>query len=598
MAATSVGNLRINLTAFTGKFTTSMRSAGKTVGLFAGTVKKSSTALVGMVGPLLGVAAAALAVRKAFGSAEGFTQSMQQSLAIMGDVSREMRDKMEGAARAIAKTTKFSAAEAAKAYFFLASAGLDAKQSIEALPAVAAFAQAGMFDLSTATDLLTDAQSALGLTSKDAQENLMGMKRVSDVLVKANTLANASVQQFSEALTTKAGAALKIVNKDVEEGVAVLAAFADQGVKSSEAGTALNIVLRDLQTKALLNAEAFKAAGITVFDASGKMQNMADIVRDIEMKLDGASDATKKLTLLNLGFSDKSVIFIQTLIGMSEKIRDYEKALRSSAGATDEVADTILTPWQKAWNKFKAVLEAFAIDVGAPLLELLSEMVGGLTAVLGALAPVIKGIGELVKGVGKVFSAVTGIVKDFAAGIASAGNTLTGFLGGGGGTDKQNQLFLKILTGDAKALKELLSPTQPSADGVAGGLFGLGVAFNVMGIQLMQIRKEAQLTGTALHMALFPDDPTFKLPGFGTNNQFTMAAFDPSTPRGGLFVSAAPATGGAAATLQPALAKFSREANSVIVKGRADPALRIAEQQVDLLEEIRDKIEPLDVVEL
>ena len=58
------------------------------------------------------------------------------------------------------------------------------------------------------------------------------MSRVSDVLVRANTLANATVQQFSTALTSKAGAALKSFNKDVEEGVAVLAAMADQGIKA------------------------------------------------------------------------------------------------------------------------------------------------------------------------------------------------------------------------------------------------------------------------------------------------------------------------------------------------------------------------------
>ncbi len=61
-------------------------------------------------------------------------------------------------------------------------------------------------------------QSALGLTVDNAEENLGNLTRVTDVLVKANTLANATVQQFSEALTNKAGAALRILNKDVEEG--------------------------------------------------------------------------------------------------------------------------------------------------------------------------------------------------------------------------------------------------------------------------------------------------------------------------------------------------------------------------------------------
>ena len=92
----------------------------------------------------------------------GFDDALNQSLAIMGDVSDAMRKDMAQAAKDVARETRFNATDAAESYFFLASAGLDAKQSIEALPQVAQFAQAGMFDMAQATDLLTDAQSALG----------------------------------------------------------------------------------------------------------------------------------------------------------------------------------------------------------------------------------------------------------------------------------------------------------------------------------------------------------------------------------------------------------------------------------------------------
>jgi len=204
---------------------------------------------------LLAVAAASAAI--AVASVREFAKfdgALVKSQAIMGDLTKAMEDDMADAARAVAKATTFSAEQAAESFFFLASAGLDAKSSIAALPSVAAFAQAGMFDMARATDLLTDAQSALGLTIKnDAVANMENMVKISDVLVRANTLANASVEQFSTALTTKAGAALKALGKDVEEGVAVLAAFADQGIKGELAGTQLGIVLRDLTTKAITN---------------------------------------------------------------------------------------------------------------------------------------------------------------------------------------------------------------------------------------------------------------------------------------------------------------------------------------------------------
>lgn len=187
-----------------------------------------------------------------FGS---FDAAMQQSISIMGDVDDVMRGRMIDTARQVARDLNISATSAAESYFFLASAGLDAEQSIAALPQVATFAKAGMFDMATATDLATDAQSALGLTVDDSAQNLGNLTRVTDVLVRGNQLANASVEQFSTALTNKAGAALRTVNKDVEEGVAVLAAFADQGVKGEDAGERLSIVLRDVTRAAQANRD-------------------------------------------------------------------------------------------------------------------------------------------------------------------------------------------------------------------------------------------------------------------------------------------------------------------------------------------------------
>lgn len=269
-----------------------------------------------------------------------FDDALNQSIAIMGDAGDALRTELADGAREVARTTTVSAAEAAESYFFLASAGLDAESALAALPTVARFAQAGMFDMATATDLATDAQSALGLAVRDdAVKNLENLTRVTDVLVQGNILANATVEQFSRSLTNRAGAALRLLNKDIEEGVAVLAAFADQGVKGEEAGTRLDIVLRDLQTSALENRDAFRQYGITVFDAGGNVRNVADILEDLERAFAGASDETKRATLLQLGFSDRSVASLLNLVGLSDQIRIYEAELRSAGGVTQEVAD-------------------------------------------------------------------------------------------------------------------------------------------------------------------------------------------------------------------------------------------------------------------
>jgi len=301
-----------------------------------------------------------------------FDAAMTQSTAIMGNVSQAMEQDMSNAAREVAKTTTFSAEEAARAYFYLASAGLDAEQSVAALPQVAQFAQAGMFDLSRATDLLTDAQSALGLTIRDdAQANMENMAQVADVLVKANTLANASVEQFSQSLTNKAGAALSVANKSIEEGVAVLAVFADQGVKGAEAGERLSVMLRDITRAGAANADEFAKLGLRVFDAEGNLRNMADVTAEFERVLGPMSDAQKAATLDTLGLTRSVADNIKLVLGSSEQMRDYQQSLEDAGGTTEDVAN-------KQLQTFSAQLQLVRSHIGDVFLTIGSRLVPAL----------------------------------------------------------------------------------------------------------------------------------------------------------------------------------------------------------------------------
>lgn len=296
-----------------------------------------------------------------------FEDAMAGSLAIMRNVSDVMRTDLELAARRAALVTTFSNKEAAESFFFLTSAGLDTAQSLAALPAVAQFAQAGLFNMAQATELLTDAQAALGLKTADAEENLLNMVRVSDVLTRANQIANATVEQFSLSLTTKTGARLKLLNKTVEEGVATLAAFADQGVKGALAGERLNIILRDLPEDAVRNAEAFRNWNIEVFDAQGNLKNMADIIQEFQNSLGGLSDAQKSAAFEQLGLNLRAQDGITLLFGLADRIRRYQNELENAGGATEEVATKQLDSLIKQAGLAAAKITDLSITLGAPL---------------------------------------------------------------------------------------------------------------------------------------------------------------------------------------------------------------------------------------
>jgi len=377
---------KIVLTGDTVALTTALRGAEASMrqsGVRLSAIGKTLSTRVTL--PIL---AMGVGVAKAFGD---FDSAMTQSIAIMGDVSDVLKNQMAEAAKDVARETTTSAKVAAEAFFFLASAGLDAEQSIAALPQVARFAQAGMFGMAQATDLATDAQSALGLSVQDAQQNLVNLTRVTDVLVKANTLANATVGQFSEALTREAGAALKTFQIDIEEGVAVLAAFADQGVKSQLAGTALARILRLMTSAAVKNKTELRKLNISIFDSQGKIRNLADIIEDMENAFIPMSDEMRTASLESIGFTAKVQGIILPLLGTSDAIREYEAALRDAAGITKEVADKQLEAFSAqmkiTWNNI--VLAAIALGE--------------------TLAPALLRVG--------------GFVRDFAMGVAATSNT-------------------------------------------------------------------------------------------------------------------------------------------------------------------------------
>lgn len=365
-----LGDMQVRLTADSTVFEKMIASAEKKLTAAADRLQAAGAKMTAAVTiPLTALGAASV---KAFAD---FDDAMTKSVSIMGKVSAEQRKELEDTARSISRSTATSAAKLAEGLQFLASAGLDVKQSMTALPVVERFATAGAFDLARATELLADSQSALGLASKDATQHMQNMVRVSDVLVQAGNISNGSQEQFATALTNKAGAALRLLNKDLEEGVAVLAAFADQGVKGESAGTALQIVLRDLQVAALGQPEAWSAFGMAVYDASGKMLPIADIVGQLESRFTKMSDAQKKQAAEMLGFQERSFASMQQLMGSSQKIREYEKALRSAGGATQEVANVQM----QSFSSQMAILKNNVVDVGISIGQVLVPWIQKLT---------------------------------------------------------------------------------------------------------------------------------------------------------------------------------------------------------------------------
>lgn len=367
-----------------------------------------------------------------------FDKAMTESTSIMGTLSDTMRNDLSNAAKEVGRTTTFSATEAAESIYYLSSSGLEANQVLGAMPKVAQFAMAGQFDLKEATEQLTDAQTALGLESDNTEEHLRNMTRVSDVLAEATKMANASTSEFAYALTNEAASSLKVHNKDVEEGVAVLGYFADEGLKGQAAGKALSIVLRDVARAADNNREEFAAMNIEVFDQEGNLKNLADIADEFTDALGGMSDEQRTAAMESMGLTRQVRAQILRMMDGGDKIREYEQRLRSAGGATQEVAENQIQNLSDQFSLLRSRINVAAIELGEALAPIITNTV--IPALISIIEYIENDLGptfaRLASAIGRYviapFFEATKFIFQFDAAMKALSLTITAFVSYGG----------------------------------------------------------------------------------------------------------------------------------------------------------------------
>lgn len=336
--------------SFGDKFGAALGTAGKVV---AGAVA-AGTAAVG------GFAAASVTAGASFDSA------MAQVAATMGTTVDQIGG-LRDFAQEMGSTTAFSASQAAEALNYMALAGYDADKSMEMLPGVLDLAAAGGIGLARASDMVTDAQSALGLSTEET-------KTMIDQMAKASSQSNTSVEQLGDAFLT-IGATARNVKGGTQELSTVLGVLADNGIKGSEGGTHLRNMLLSLQNPTDKGAAALDSLGVKVYDAEGNMRSMIDIVADMQKGLEGMDQASKD-TLLNGIFNKTDLASANALLGTSQqRFQELGAAIKDSDSAAKEMANTQLDNLSGDITLFKSALEGAQIAVSDQLTPTIRDFV-------------------------------------------------------------------------------------------------------------------------------------------------------------------------------------------------------------------------------
>ena len=283
-----------------------------------------------------------------------FDASMSQVAATMGKSVSEIQD-LRDFAQEMGATTAFSATQAADALNYMALAGYDSEKSMAMLPNVLNLASAGGMDLARASDMVTDAQSALGLTMDETTTMVDQMARTAS---KSNT----SVEQLGDAILT-IGATARSIKGGTTELNTILGALADNGIKGAEGGTHLRNILLALQNPTSDAAASLKKLGVSVYDADGNMRSTIDIIKDLQSGMEGMDQASKDAIISGI-FNKTDLAAVNALLNTSEgRFSELAESIDDCAGAAKQMADTQLDNLQGDITLFQSALEGLRISI-------------------------------------------------------------------------------------------------------------------------------------------------------------------------------------------------------------------------------------------
>lgn len=323
--------------------------------------------------------------KSAVEATQTFNASMSKTGALMGATEQEMT-QLRNAAKEYGASTQYSATQCSDALGYMALAGWNAKQSVSALPGVLNMAAASGMDLAQASDLVTDYLSAFGMEASQAGE-------MADVLAYAQAHSNTTTEGLGEAFKNCAANA-HAAGMDLQTTTALLGQLANQGLKGSEAGTALTAVMRDMTAKMKNGAIQIGKTKVQVQDANGNYRDMIDILADVESATHGMGDAERAAALQST-FTADSIKGLNLLLNAgSDSAEDFREKLKGCGGSAEEMAKKMNDNLQGDIYACQSAFQSMQLEVGEKLDPVLRKAVQTLTKLFAAIsklpAPVLQ----------------------------------------------------------------------------------------------------------------------------------------------------------------------------------------------------------------
>ena len=427
---------------------------------------------------------------------------LNNNIVTVGDFTGSLRDfaQQEGA------TTAFSATQAAEALNYMALAGYDATTSVQMLPNVLNLAAAGSMDLAAASDMVTDAQSALGLSLDET--NVMV-----DQMAKASSTTNTSVSQLGEAILTVGGTA-KSMKGGTEELSAVLGVLADNGIKGAEGGTHLRNMILSLSSPTKDAQQAMDELGLSLYDSQGNMRELDDVFQELNEDMKSMTDEQKTQTIAAI-FNKTDIKAVNALLGTNkERWEEVYAAIDDSAGAAQQMANTQLDNLSGDITIFQSALEGAQIAISDGLSPTLREFVQLGTEGLSEVTQALKegGVSEAANALGGWLADALAKVTEMIPSIIEAGiQVITGLVSGMGQAMPQiistaGQSISTLVQGFAQNFPRVVAEGMEVVSNIANGIVEGLPKVAEQGVQIITTLAEGisqnlpQIVETVVHV--------------------------------------------------------------------------------------------------
>lgn len=407
---------------------TALQKAGDKITTAGGKISDvGQTLTMGVTAPIVGVGVAAEK------TGLDFEAQMSRVQAIAGATGDQLKTLTQTAMDLGQKTT-YSDQEVAQGMENMASAGFSVNEITAAMPGMLNLAASSGEDLASSADIAASTLRGFGLAADQAGH-------VADVLAKNAAQTNAAVADTGLAMQYIAPLAQN-AGWSIESVTAAIGEMADKGIKGEKAGTALRGALTNLINPSTAQAAAMKEIGLQVYNASGKMNSLSNIIGQLQK-------GTAKMTNAQRDQAIATIVGTDALSGMQALISDGSGALdamtaslKDSDGAAQDMANTMLNNTKGSIEQMKGSVENAGIALSKSLSPSVKEAADKVTdlankfaklpsstqsnivkfaALAAVVGPVTLGIGKLTDGVGKSITALGKGVKgvaDFAKGVS------------------------------------------------------------------------------------------------------------------------------------------------------------------------------------